>query len=327
MGRPTDDAYRWARDGDPQPLPALPDPPEPAPAPPDHGLDRLVRTALRATGLPALLESVTGRSAEVRTAAEEWHRQAVTLAETAGALRTGALTVAAQWEGMASDAFGGHLGEVVAAIDATAEDAARTAGILAQAARECRQAEEVAVGLVREAVEWLIAELAAMALVDVASAGLAVLLEPVLSAAQVAGWVARVERVSVQLGLTLRRLERAARELRQAERVADRLRKGCEARRVAAEIRRAARVGRLLRADVPKRDWLANRLVAKGVESAVAVPLRAVTGPDAEPAGPGWRSGVDLLARSHRHAADPADPADPVRARPYTVPRPESPFG
>ncbi len=267
------------------PIRELPRPAEPAEPLLAHTLDGVVRRVVEATHLLDAVRKVTGRPEELSGAAEQWLRQAVAMAAVAKALRAGAAGLAPQWEGAAAEAFGAHMGRVVEAVDAAAAASARTAAVLATAAVECRQAERTVLAIVREAIEWMLAELAIWAVLDLVTVGLATLAQALVSTAQIAAVLARVDRVCVQLGLILRQLDLAVRELRQAEKAAGALRKAAEARRAAGRIRQAGSAFQRPAA-LRSPDWWAAHLLTGGVRELVAAPLvEQTTGLAADPLG------------------------------------------
>ncbi|MEV4556387.1 WXG100 family type VII secretion target [Kitasatospora sp. NPDC049285] len=212
------DAYKWTRDQVDAVTAPLPDLSNPVSDGLDAGLDHIVKAALDATGLMDVLEKVTGNLAGLTAAAQEWQAQAKEMHAVAADLRAGAGPLAEGWQGAASASFGAYLGQVVEGIDATAKDMEQVAQIISQAAAECKLAEDLIIGIIREAIETLIVSLAAMVIVDIVTVGLATIVDALVVEAEIAVYIARVERVSVKLAEALRDLMRAVKELRTVNR-------------------------------------------------------------------------------------------------------------
>ncbi|WP_441245474.1 WXG100 family type VII secretion target [Kitasatospora sp. McL0602] len=210
---PPSDAYGWTRAA----CPAAPAPLKPAALPDKSGLtgwlDHNVEHALKASGLMHYLEKVTGDLDGLNAAAEEWQAQARAVQNVAEQLRAECGPLAQQWEGNASDAFGRHMGEVVEALDSTADGMYQTAQIISQAAQMCAVAEGMVIEIISEAIEALVASLAVEAVVTVLTLGLGAIAGAMLDAAEIAGFIARVARVSEELAQNLEKLVDALKEL------------------------------------------------------------------------------------------------------------------
>ena len=203
---PSSAAYAWTRAQPPAPMTPLPEAQHA-----DRGglggmLDEAVVWALEKSGLMKMLEKVTGNLAELNAAADEWQVQAKAVLNVAEALRSGAQSLPGQWEGDASDAFGQHMGEVVEALDSTAEGMAQTAEIISKCAQECAMAEGMVVEIISEAIEVLIASLAAEAVIAVFTAGIGLIADALITEGEIAIYVARVARVSTELATKLEKL-------------------------------------------------------------------------------------------------------------------------
>jgi uncharacterized protein YukE len=207
------DAYGWTRAACRNDMPVLPE----AQHPSHHGLtgwlDDKVESALKASGLLDMLEKVTGNLAELNAAAEEWQAQARAVQNVADALRAEACALPQNWEGTASDAFGRHMGEVVQALDSTAAGMYQTAQIISQAAQMCALAEGMVIDIIGEAIEALVASLAAEAVIAVLTLGVGLIADAMLDAAEIAAFVARVAKVSEELAANLEKLLNALKEL------------------------------------------------------------------------------------------------------------------
>ncbi|MGW1255441.1 WXG100 family type VII secretion target [Streptomyces sp. NPDC002513] len=230
------DAYKWTRDFVDEPLIPLPQIENPVADGLDAGLDSIVKAALDSTGLMDMLEEVTGNLAGLTAAAHEWQAQAKAMREVGNALREGGGTLAGQWEGDASDAFGRHMGQVVEAIDGTAKDMDEIAQIISQAAAACQLAENMIIEIIREAIEALIVSLAAMVAVDILTLGLATAADALVADAEITAFIARVEKVSARLAETLDKLMKAVREIKEAGRSFDRIKEGLKAAKAVRKI-------------------------------------------------------------------------------------------
>ncbi|MEV6028864.1 hypothetical protein [Streptomyces sp. NPDC052036] len=210
------DAYKWTRDFVDEPLIPLPEIENPVADGLDAGLDSIVKAALDSTGMMDMLEEVTGNLAGLTAASHEWQAQAKAMRAVSNTLREGGGTLAGQWEGVASNAFGRHMGQVVEAIDGTAKDMDEIAQIISQAAAACQLAENMIIEIIREAIETLIVSLAAMVAVDILTLGLATAADALVAEAEIAVFIARVERVSARLAKTLEELMAAVRKIKEA---------------------------------------------------------------------------------------------------------------
>ncbi|MFG2694532.1 WXG100 family type VII secretion target [Kitasatospora sp. NPDC048407] len=210
------DAYAWAHARVEQAMAHLP----PAEHPDRNGLggmlDEAVEWALEQSGLIEMLEKVTGNLAELNAAAEEWQAQAHAVQSVATELRGGAVPLSEAWAGGASDAFGGHMGEVADALDQTAQGMLETAQIINSAAQECAMAEGMVIQIISEAIEALIVSLAAEAVIAVFTMGIGLIADALITEAEIAVFVARVGRVSAQLAQKLEALLKALKEMGQA---------------------------------------------------------------------------------------------------------------
>ncbi|MFD8482460.1 hypothetical protein [Kitasatospora sp. NPDC059673] len=207
------DAYAWAHARVEQAMANL----DPAEHPDRSGLggmlDEAVEWALEQSGLIGMLEKVTGNLAELNAAAEEWQAQAHAVQSVATELRGGAVPLAEAWSGGASDAFGGHMGEVADALDQTAQGMLQTAQIINSAAQECAMAEGMVIQIISEAIEALIVSLAAEAVIAVFTMGIGLIADALITEAEIAVFVARVARVSTQLAQKLEALLKALKEM------------------------------------------------------------------------------------------------------------------
>jgi len=263
------DAYKWTRDFVDEPLIPLPEIENPVADGLDAGLDSIVKAALDSTGLMDMLEEVTGNLAGLTAASHEWQAQAKAMRAVSTALREGGGTLAGQWEGVASNAFGRHMGQVVEAIDGTAKDMDEIAQIISQAAAACQLAENMIIEIIREAIEALVVSLAAMVAVDILTLGLATAADALVAEAEIAVFVARVERVSARLAKTLEELMAAVRKIKEAGKSFRTIKDGLKAAKAVRKIggmgNRAKSIRDLVRS--PSMENLGEFAAARGTKA------------------------------------------------------------
>ncbi|MEV4612810.1 PPE domain-containing protein [Kitasatospora sp. NPDC049258] len=239
------DAYAWTRQSARPDFPAIPEAKSPDREGISGALDEAVEWTLEKTGVLEWLEKVTGAPELLSEAAHGWRDRAVELARVADDLRAGAVPLAGQWQGAASDNFARHTAQIVEAVDATAEDMSQTAQILGQAAKECELAEETVIHLISELIDLLIAQLATSFILDLVSFGLATVVDALVSGAEVAVYVERISAVSVRLGKALEELLKAVKELKEAQRagkpIKEILAEAKKVRSAAADVRKTAK--------------------------------------------------------------------------------------
>ncbi|MFD7922826.1 WXG100 family type VII secretion target [Streptomyces sp. NPDC059740] len=237
-------AYEWTRKN-PKEFPEVPQAESPDRGSISGAVDEAVTWTLEKTGALDLLDQVTGAPAELSAAARTWRQQAEAMRQVATGLRRGAEPLAEAWTGSASDGFGSHMGDVVAAVDDTAYDMAQTAYILGQAAKECALAEETIIELISDLITMLLAELATSFVLDLFTAGLATVVDALASEAEIAAGIARIERISQKLATALRELEQVVKEMRTAQRegkaVGEIAKKALKVRRAASGVRKTAK--------------------------------------------------------------------------------------
>jgi len=278
------DAYKWTRDFADEPLIPLPEIKNPVADGLDAGLDSAVKWALDSSGLMGMLEEVTGNLSGLTAAAHEWQAQAKAMRAVSTALREGGGPLAGEWEGAASNAFGRHMGQVVEAIDGTAKDMDEIAQIISQAAAACQLAENMIIEIIREAIEALIASLAAMVVVDILTVGLATVADALVADAEIARFIERVEKVSVDLAAKLKELMEKVRELKKAGKSYREIKNGLkEARAAAKEVRkigkfpnRAKTAKNLLRS--PSMENLGEFAAATGVKTVIGAEKGVIAG-------------------------------------------------
>ena len=185
-----------------------------------HGLEGTLldgtEWVLRSVGLLDVLDRVTGDADALQTTATRWLAAASELRSISLRLRQGAAAVEPAWTGDASTAFGAFLGTCVGALDALTADLAGTARILNRAAAAAGLAEDLVTGVVADAAEWAAAELAATAVADLLTLGLASLAGGLAESATMAVFVDRAIQISVDFGRTLELLAQELTELKKS---------------------------------------------------------------------------------------------------------------
>ncbi|QKW19150.1 WXG100 family type VII secretion target [Kitasatospora sp. NA04385] len=229
-------------------------------------LDDLVVQALEASGLLDMLEKVTGKLDELNGATMEWQAQASAVRAVAAELRSGVVPVAESWSGSASDAFGGHMGEVADALDQTAEEMMQTARIINSAAQECATAEGMVIDIITEAIESLIVSLAAEAVLSVVTFGAAALVGALIDEAEIGVFVARVARVSTKLAKALEELLKALQEMGRAVKATRKLGDIAKVMERMKKVESSFNKLRELGEGESRIADLANKAVQKGVE-------------------------------------------------------------
>ncbi|MEU5387036.1 WXG100 family type VII secretion target [Kitasatospora cineracea] len=210
------DAYAWAHAQIERSIQDLPEAEHKSRGGLGGALDQAVEWALEESGLLDMLEKVTGNLAELNAATMEWQAQAGAVRSVAAELRSGVAPVAESWQGSASDAFGGHMGNVADALDQTAEEMMQTAQIINSAAQECAMAEGLVIEIITEAIEALIASLAAEAVLSLVTFGAAAVVGALIDEAEIGVFVARVAQVSTKLAKALEELLKALQEMGKA---------------------------------------------------------------------------------------------------------------
>jgi uncharacterized protein YukE len=234
----------------------------------DGAIDSAVRGILEAVGLMALLEKVTGDPGALHAAGQTWLDQAKATGNATSTLRDGAKTLPDQWKGEASAAFGTFMGKVVTSTDSMASDMATTAQILNNAGQECQLAQDLVIMIIREAAEWAAVTMAATALADIFTLGLATIAGGIAESAEMATFVARATEVSVKLGKALeallnqlKELKGAAEAVRDAEGISSKLSKFRDAQKDIKDIRKS---GSILKAGDALKNGDPNYLWQRG---------------------------------------------------------------
>jgi WXG100 family type VII secretion target len=180
----------------------------------DSAIDSTVQGVLEATGLLSILQQVTGKPEPLAQAADTWLEQAHQAKAVADELRQNARPLPQSWQGAASAAFGHHLGQLVNALDSMAGDMGTAAKILNQAAQECQVAEDLVKEIIREAIEFTVATLAATAIADIFTFGLATIAGGIAEGAEMTALIARATQVSTKLAEVLEKLLETLKELK-----------------------------------------------------------------------------------------------------------------
>ncbi|MGH6737669.1 MAG: WXG100 family type VII secretion target, partial [Bradyrhizobium sp.] len=211
-----------------------------------------VRGILEAVGLMSILDRVTGNPSLLHAVGQTWLDQANTTNQVLTDLATGAKGLPQQWKGQASAAFGTFMENVASSTQSMGADMVVTAQILNDAGQECQLAQDMVVMIIREAAEWAAMTLAATALADIFTLGLASIAGGIAESAEMAAFVARATEVSVKLGEALaqlvekiKELKGAAEAVQSAEGISDKLSEFNAGRRAINEIRSS---GSILRA-------------------------------------------------------------------------------
>jgi hypothetical protein len=162
--------------------------------------------ALREVGLIAVLERVTGDAEALHGAAVLWLEQAVAARGISARLRHDGAEVAGSWRGEAAQAFGATMGVCLAALDHLTFELAATAHLLNRAGVAAGAAQDTVTGIVTDAAAWATAELAAIAVADAVTLGLATVGGALAESATLAAFTARAERISAELAALLEEL-------------------------------------------------------------------------------------------------------------------------
>ncbi|WP_037576356.1 WXG100 family type VII secretion target [Phaeacidiphilus oryzae] len=179
-------------------------------------IDSGVQAVLDHTPLQHMLEQVTGNADALHQAGQQWLDQAHAADQLAQQLRSGAKPLDANWTGDASDRFSGFMGDIVEQVESMSQDMAQTAQILNQAGQECQMAEDVIKMIIRELIEWAAMTLAATAVADLVTFGLATIVGTIAEGAEVAAFVARATEETTKLGRILRDLLKMLKEIEEA---------------------------------------------------------------------------------------------------------------
>ncbi|GAA2061318.1 hypothetical protein GCM10009839_85410 [Catenulispora yoronensis] len=176
----------------------------------ESGVDWILREA----GLLAVLDRVSGDAGELHEAAVVWMEQALAVRGISARVRGDGAGVAGSWRGAAAREFGEAMGTWVAAVDRLACETAATAHLLNEAGVTAGAARDLVTGIVTDAAEWAAAELAATAVADVLTLGLATIGGALAESATLAAFVVRAERVAAEFGVALERLATELAELK-----------------------------------------------------------------------------------------------------------------
>lgn len=210
----------------------------------DGAIDSAVRGILEGVGLMSILDRVTGNPSLLHAVGQTWLDQANATKQVLTDLATGAKGLPQQWKGQASAAFGTFMENVASSTQSMGADMVITAQILNDAGQECQLAQDMVVMIIREAAEWAAMTLAATAVADIFTLGLASIAGGVAESAEMAAFVARATEVSIKLGEALeqlvgkiKELKGAAEAVKSAEGIGVKLRAFRAARKTISEIR------------------------------------------------------------------------------------------
>jgi uncharacterized protein YukE len=165
-----------------------------------------VEGILREAGLLTVLDRVTGDAEALHGAAALWLEQAVAVHGISMRLRQDGVPVAGSWRGEAAQAFGGTMDAYVTALDRLASGMAATAHLLNRAGIAGGAAQDAVTGIVADAAAWAAAELAATAVADVLTLGLATLGGALAESATLATFLARAEQISAKFAALVEEL-------------------------------------------------------------------------------------------------------------------------
>ena len=171
---------------------------------------------LREVGLLDILDHVTGDAEALHGAATLWLEQAIAVRGISARLRQDCVPVAGSWRGEAARTFGGTMDVYVAALDRLACGMAATAHLLNRAGVAAGAAQDAVTGIVTDAAAWAAAEIAATAVADVLTFGLATIGGALAESATLAGFVARAERISAEFAVLVEQLATELAELKAA---------------------------------------------------------------------------------------------------------------
>jgi hypothetical protein len=178
----------------------------PTPAGLDGVFTSGVEWVLREARLLAVLERVTGDAGALHEAAVVWMEQALVVRGISARVREAGAAVAGSWYGEAARAFGGSMGAFLAVLDGVAVEVAATAHLLNEAGVVAAAAQDLVTDVVVDAAEWVAAELAATAVADVLTLGLATIGGALAESATLGVFVGRAERISAEFAAALERI-------------------------------------------------------------------------------------------------------------------------
>lgn len=168
-------------------------------------IDDAALWVLQNTGLLEMLDQVTGAPDALHAAAAAWRGQGAATQQVVGALRGGASNLPEQWQGAASEAFGGFMGGMTAAVDAMASDMGQAGQILNEAAQESQFAQDTITMIIRQVTEWVIGSIA----LDALTFGLGTVVDSIIDSAEVADEVAQAGEAVIRLEQALIKLKGA----------------------------------------------------------------------------------------------------------------------
>jgi hypothetical protein len=286
----------------------------------DRVIDGTVHAVLSATGLLSILDDVTGAPESLSEAADLWLAQAHAVAAVAEALRQGGASLPGSWQGEASSAFGRYMGEVVDGLDTMAGDMGFTAQTLHEAAEETQNAQDLVNEIIREAIEYTMADAVATGVADLFTFGLATFVGGFAESVEMTAFVARASQVSARLGEGLERLMEMLANLREVK----------ETQGTFTALRAFRAMGKTGKAIRALRD---GDFATAGAIGAVHVTGSLIKGQvvgramDVGGVGPGQQEhaavhhaiDLDHLSRIHPPAASPAPPGTPFTVDPDSL--------
>ena len=240
-----------------------------------------VEWVLREAGLLDVLDRVTGDAEALHEAAALWLEQAIAVRGISAALRQDCVPVAGSWHGEAARTFGATMDVFVAALDRLAFRMAATAHLLNRAGVAAGAAQDAVTGIVTDAAAWAAAELAATAVADVLTLGLATIGGALAGSATLAGFAARAERISAEFAVLMEQVVTELAELKAA--------------RDPIEAARGLRVFRRLEgATDALLGHVAGLPLGADGPTSLGSQIRRTMGSAAEQIGEGWQAGPPL---------------------------------
>ncbi|GAA4075217.1 WXG100 family type VII secretion target [Streptomyces shaanxiensis] len=187
-------------------------------------VDKVIRQAIKESGLEEKLEAVSGDNERLREVAGYWRAAARDMRGVVDDLVAERRALQQTWAGDASTAFGGTMSEFEKSLLGEADDMDTVAELLESAAEACTMAENAMVELIVEVVEALLVAAATAAIVAVLTAGVGAAIGPLIAAAGVAHRAMKAVRITAKLADTLADLAKRMQALRKLAKARTKLR-------------------------------------------------------------------------------------------------------
>ncbi len=159
--------------------------------------------------LLAKWEWVTGDDEQVHETARRWRAMSEALTRVANDETAAVARVDGEWEGLAHDAFGDAVIEVVRDVKELAVRTGGVANLLDEAAVAVREAERIVADLIRELIEWAAVSLVVSAAGAIVTLGASAAAGAAAAAAKAGIVGARIAAELSRLALELRRIQLA----------------------------------------------------------------------------------------------------------------------